>query len=77
LQTAIDSLATRSLRDYLRATVLDCAQARCTLWACETPIAEREFVQVSSSGKPIYAASKVRYQFTDYMEQQFTRMLTG
>ncbi len=43
----------------------------------QTNLTAQEFAQVSSSGKPIYAASKARFQFTDYMEQQFTKMLTG
>jgi putative spermidine/putrescine transport system substrate-binding protein len=43
----------------------------------QTNLTPQEFAQVSSSIKPIYAASQVRYRFTDYMEQQFTKMLTG
>jgi putative spermidine/putrescine transport system substrate-binding protein len=43
----------------------------------QTNLTEQEFAQVSSTAKPIYAASQMRYQFTNYMEQQFTKMLTG
>jgi len=43
----------------------------------QTNLTAQEFAQVSSTAKPIYAASQVRYRFTDYMEQQFTKMLTG
>jgi putative spermidine/putrescine transport system substrate-binding protein len=43
----------------------------------QTNLSEQEFGQVSSSIKPIYYATQVRFQFTDYMEQQFTKMLTG
>ena len=43
----------------------------------QTNLTVQEFAQVSSNTKPIYTASQARYQFTDYMEQQFTKMLTG
>jgi putative spermidine/putrescine transport system substrate-binding protein len=43
----------------------------------QTNLTEREFGQVSSPIKPIYAATQARFQFTDYMEQRFTKMLTG
>lgn len=43
----------------------------------QTNLTEQEFGQVSSTTRPIYSASQARYQFTDYMEQQFTKMLTG
>ncbi len=43
----------------------------------QTNLTDREFALVSSSVKPIFAASQARYQFTDYMERQFTKMLTG
>jgi putative spermidine/putrescine transport system substrate-binding protein len=43
----------------------------------QTNLTDQEFAQVSSTIKPILAASLSRFQFTDYMEQQFTKMLTG
>lgn len=42
-----------------------------------TNLTDQEFLTVSSNTRPIYAATQARYQFTDYMEQQFTRMLTA
>jgi putative spermidine/putrescine transport system substrate-binding protein len=42
-----------------------------------TNLTDQEFLTVSSNTKPIYAATEARFQFTDYMEQQFTRMLTA
>jgi putative spermidine/putrescine transport system substrate-binding protein len=43
----------------------------------QTNLTDQEFLTVSSNTKPIYAATEARFQFTDYMEQQFTRMLTA
>jgi putative spermidine/putrescine transport system substrate-binding protein len=43
----------------------------------QTNLTDQEFLTVSSNIKPIYAATQARFQFTDYMEQQFTRMLTA
>jgi putative spermidine/putrescine transport system substrate-binding protein len=40
-------------------------------------LSDAEFLSVSSNTSPIYAATQARFQFTDYMEQQFTRMLTA
>ncbi|HWW21870.1 MAG TPA: hypothetical protein VNZ06_13810, partial [Steroidobacteraceae bacterium] len=42
-----------------------------------TNLTDQEFLTVSSNTRPIYAATEARFQFTDYMEQQFTRMLTA
>ena len=42
-----------------------------------TNLTEQEFARVSSNTTPIYAATRARFQFTDYMEQQFTKMLTA
>jgi putative spermidine/putrescine transport system substrate-binding protein len=39
-------------------------------------LTDQEFATVSSATKPIYAATQARFEFTDYMEQQFTTMLT-
>jgi putative spermidine/putrescine transport system substrate-binding protein len=43
----------------------------------QTNLTDQEFLTVSSNIKPIYEATEARFQFTDYMEQQFTRMLTA
>jgi putative spermidine/putrescine transport system substrate-binding protein len=43
----------------------------------QTNLTDQEFAVVSSTNKPIYSATQARYQFTDYMEQQFTKMLTS
>jgi putative spermidine/putrescine transport system substrate-binding protein len=43
----------------------------------QTNLTDQEFSVVSSTNRPIYAANEARYKFTDYMEQQFTKMLTS
>jgi putative spermidine/putrescine transport system substrate-binding protein len=43
----------------------------------QTNLTDQEFAVVSSTNRPIYAATEARYRFTDYMEQQFTKMLTS
>jgi putative spermidine/putrescine transport system substrate-binding protein len=43
----------------------------------QTNLSAQEFSQVSSTIKPIYASTQMRFRFTDYLEQQFTKMLTG
>jgi len=40
-------------------------------------LTDQEFATVSSLTKPIYTAAQARFKFTDYMEQQFTTMLTS
>jgi putative spermidine/putrescine transport system substrate-binding protein len=42
-----------------------------------TNLTDQEFLTISSNIKPIYAATEARFRFTDYMEQQFTKMLTS
>jgi putative spermidine/putrescine transport system substrate-binding protein len=43
----------------------------------QTNLTDQEFLTIASNIKPIYAATEARFRFTDYMEQQFTRMLTA
>jgi putative spermidine/putrescine transport system substrate-binding protein len=40
-------------------------------------LADREFAAVAPAGVQIPAASRPRFEFGDYMEQQFTRMVTS
>lgn len=40
-------------------------------------LSDQEFAAVSSDRAPIYAATEARFKFTDYMEQQFTKMVTS
>lgn len=40
-------------------------------------LTDQEFAAVSSDTRPIYAATEARFRFTDYMEQQFTKMVTS
>jgi putative spermidine/putrescine transport system substrate-binding protein len=43
----------------------------------QTNLTDQEFAVVSSTNRPIRAATEARYRFTDYIEQQFTKMLTS
>jgi putative spermidine/putrescine transport system substrate-binding protein len=43
----------------------------------QTNLTEQEFLTIASNARPIYAATEARFRFTDYMEQQFTKMLTS
>jgi hypothetical protein len=43
----------------------------------QTNLSDQEFALVASPTRPIYEATETRYRFTDYMEQQFTRMVTS
>jgi putative spermidine/putrescine transport system substrate-binding protein len=43
----------------------------------QTNLTEQEFLTIGSNARPIYAATEARFRFTDYMEQQFTKMLTS
>jgi putative spermidine/putrescine transport system substrate-binding protein len=43
----------------------------------QTNLTDQEFAVVSSSSRSIFTATEARFKFTDYMEQQFTRMLTS
>ena len=40
-------------------------------------LTDQEFAAVASSAPQIIAATQARYKFTEYMEQQFTRMVTS
>jgi len=40
-------------------------------------LSDQEFAAVSASTPQILTATEVRFKFTDYMEQQFTRMVTA
>jgi putative spermidine/putrescine transport system substrate-binding protein len=40
-------------------------------------LTDQEFSAVSSGGPAIPTATQARYQFTDYMERQFTKMVTA
>lgn len=40
-------------------------------------LTDQEFAAVSSTIPPIMAATEARYKFTDYMERQFTKMVTS
>jgi putative spermidine/putrescine transport system substrate-binding protein len=40
-------------------------------------LTDQEFAAVSSDKQAIYAATEARFKFTDYMEQQFTKMVTS
>jgi putative spermidine/putrescine transport system substrate-binding protein len=40
-------------------------------------LTDQEFAAVSSNTPPIDAATEARFRFTEYMEQQFTKMVTS
>jgi putative spermidine/putrescine transport system substrate-binding protein len=40
-------------------------------------LTDQEFAAVSSDGPSIPTATQVRYKFTDYIERQFTKMVTS
>jgi putative spermidine/putrescine transport system substrate-binding protein len=40
-------------------------------------LTEQEFAAVSSDGPSIPSATQARYKFTDYIERQFTKMVTA
>jgi putative spermidine/putrescine transport system substrate-binding protein len=43
----------------------------------QTNLTDKEFSTVSGTNRPIHTAYEARYKFTNYMEQQFTKMLAS
>jgi len=47
------------------------------LFGSKLNLSDQEFAAVSSSTPSIPAATEARFKFTDYMERQFTKMVTS
>ena len=63
-----DATKKRAARHVGSAPVLERSKLR---------LSDQEFAAVSVPTPQIDTATEVRFKFTDYMEQQFTRMVTS